>query len=248
MDASSHSRDFPCRFCQAPLTTTFVDLGMSPLCQTHIEPDQLQRDGAVLPAARATSATSASWCSSQEYVAPDEIFTRVRVLLLVLVDSWVEHARRYAEMMIGALRPGPDEPGGRGRQQRRLPAAALRRSGASRSSASSRRPTSPRRPIEKGIPTDRPVLRRRETAARARCRARPRRPAARQQRAGPRARHQRLRRRASKLLLAPGGVITMEFPHLLRLMDENQFDTIYHEHFSLSVLHDGRDASSPTTG
>jgi len=35
-----------------------------------------------------------------------------------------------------------------------------------------------------------------------------------------------------KALLAPGGVITMEFPHLLRLMDENQFDTIYHEHFS----------------
>jgi hypothetical protein len=35
-----------------------------------------------------------------------------------------------------------------------------------------------------------------------------------------------------KHLLSPGGVITMEFPHLLRLMDDNQFDTIYHEHFS----------------
>jgi len=35
-----------------------------------------------------------------------------------------------------------------------------------------------------------------------------------------------------KLLLKPGGVITMEFPHLMRLMAENQFDTIYHEHFS----------------
>jgi hypothetical protein len=33
-------------------------------------------------------------------------------------------------------------------------------------------------------------------------------------------------------LLAPGGVITMEFPHLARLMEENEFDTIYHEHFS----------------
>jgi SAM-dependent methyltransferase len=32
--------------------------------------------------------------------------------------------------------------------------------------------------------------------------------------------------------LAPTGTITMEFPHLLRLMAENQFDTIYHEHFS----------------
>ncbi|MBX9629215.1 MAG: class I SAM-dependent methyltransferase [Burkholderiales bacterium] len=40
-----------------------------------------------------------------------------------------------------------------------------------------------------------------------------------------------------KILLKPDGVITMEFPHLLRLMVENQFDTIYHEHFSyLSYL------------
>jgi hypothetical protein len=35
-----------------------------------------------------------------------------------------------------------------------------------------------------------------------------------------------------QILLKPGGVITMEFPHLLRLMADNQFDTIYHEHFS----------------
>src|SRR6185436_7557958 len=35
-----------------------------------------------------------------------------------------------------------------------------------------------------------------------------------------------------KIVLSPGGLITMEFPHLLRLMEENQFDTIYHEHFS----------------
>jgi SAM-dependent methyltransferase len=42
-----------------------------------------------------------------------------------------------------------------------------------------------------------------------------------------------------KLLLAPGGVVTLEFPHLLQLMDENQFDTIYHEHiyyFSLTSV------------
>lgn len=40
-----------------------------------------------------------------------------------------------------------------------------------------------------------------------------------------------------KIVLKPHGVITMEFPHLMRLMDENQFDTIYHEHYSyLSLL------------
>jgi 2-polyprenyl-3-methyl-5-hydroxy-6-metoxy-1,4-benzoquinol methylase len=35
-----------------------------------------------------------------------------------------------------------------------------------------------------------------------------------------------------KVLLNPAGVITMEFPHLMQLVDNNQFDTIYHEHFS----------------
>jgi len=35
-----------------------------------------------------------------------------------------------------------------------------------------------------------------------------------------------------KILLAPGGVITMEFPHLMRLIEDRQWDTIYHEHFS----------------
>jgi SAM-dependent methyltransferase len=40
-----------------------------------------------------------------------------------------------------------------------------------------------------------------------------------------------------KIALKPAGIITFEFPHLLRLIDENQFDTIYHEHFSyLSLL------------
>jgi SAM-dependent methyltransferase len=35
-----------------------------------------------------------------------------------------------------------------------------------------------------------------------------------------------------KIILKPSGIITMEFPHLMRLIEENQFDTIYHEHFS----------------
>ena len=39
-----------------------------------------------------------------------------------------------------------------------------------------------------------------------------------------------------KILLAPVGVITLEFPHLMRLMEENQFDTIYHEHLSYFSL------------
>ncbi len=39
-----------------------------------------------------------------------------------------------------------------------------------------------------------------------------------------------------RILLKPNGVITMEFPHLLQLIQKNQFDTIYHEHFSYFSL------------
>ncbi len=40
-----------------------------------------------------------------------------------------------------------------------------------------------------------------------------------------------------KIILNPNGVITMEFPHLMQLIDKNQFDTIYHEHFSYLSLY-----------
>lgn len=43
--------------------------------------------------------------------------------------------------------------------------------------------------------------------------------------------------RGLKTLLKPGGTITLEFPHLMRLIDQCQFDTVYHEHFSYLSLH-----------
>lgn len=42
--------------------------------------------------------------------------------------------------------------------------------------------------------------------------------------------------RGLKIALKPGGVINLEFPHLLRLIENNQFDTVYHEHFSYLSL------------
>ena len=49
------------------------------------------------------------------------------------------------------------------------------------------------------------------------------------------------------MLLKPEGVVTLEFPHLERLIDENQFDTIYHEHFSyFSLIDDRADRRSAT--
>ena len=38
-------------------------------------------------------------------------------------------------------------------------------------------------------------------------------------------------------LLGPQGIVTMEFPHVMTLMENNQFDTVYHEHYSYLSLH-----------
>ena len=43
--------------------------------------------------------------------------------------------------------------------------------------------------------------------------------------------------RGLKAALKPGGTITLEFPHLMRLIESNQFDTVYHEHFSYLSLY-----------
>ena len=102
--------------------------------------------------------------------------------------------RRYAERMIDELRPRPDEPRRRGRQQRRLPAPALPRRGRSRSSGSSPPQTSRRWPNAEGIPTLVALLRR-GARRRARRDGPPGRPDRRQQRPRPGARPQRLRRR-----------------------------------------------------
>ena len=131
------------------------------------------------------------------------------------------------------------QPRDRAREQRRLPAPARRRARASRRSASSRPPTSPRSARERGIDTLVRVLRPRARATEL---------AAEGRRAdllvannvhGARAGPERLRRPAWSRCSRPAGVVTIEVPHLLRLVEDNQFDTIYHEHFSVLLVPDG---------
>src|SRR5450631_2582216 len=84
-----------CRFCHSPLAHSFVDLGMSPLCQTHISREQLNAMEPFYP----LHARVCSHCwlvQLQEFVAPSEIFTEYAYFSSYSA-SWVEHARRYAE-------------------------------------------------------------------------------------------------------------------------------------------------------
>ena len=235
----------PAASARAPLEAVFADLGMSPLANSYLPPEQRQRDGAVLSAARARLRRSASSCSSRSSSRRSDLL-RLRLLLVVLVDAGSSTRARYVDAMIERFGLGADEPGRRDRVQRRLPAAVLRRSAASRCSASSRRPTSPRsrsRRASRRSSSSSGV----ETARAARGRAQ-RRPAARQQRARPRARPQRLRRRHEGA--AQAGRRDHDGVPAPAAADRatNQFDTIYHEHFSYLSFLDRRGASSRRTG
>jgi SAM-dependent methyltransferase len=218
---------FVCRFCRAPLTTTFVDLGMSPLCQTHIRADQLHEMEPFYPL-HAYVCGECYLVQLQEFVTPDAIFTEY-AYFSSYSSSWVEHARRYAEMMIGRFGLGGSSKvfeiaSNDGYLLQHFVARGVPVLGIEPAANVAKVA------IEKGVPTTVRFLGR-DTAAEI---------AAEHGRPDVLLGNNVLAHvpdlndfvGGMKLLLAPHGVITMEFPHLQRLMAENQFDTIYHEHFS----------------
>jgi SAM-dependent methyltransferase len=222
-----------CRFCDAPLSQTFVNLGMSPLCQTQVPAERLNHYEPFYPL-HAYVCNRCYLVQLDEYVAPDQIFSDQYPYFSSYSDSWVEHARRYCEHMQadhsidqssfvvelasndGYLLQHFANAG--------VPVLGIEPTANTAAAAQA-----------KGIETEVAFFGV-ATAERVR-----------EQKGGadlvignnvlahvPDIRDfvDGMRR-----LLAEGGIITMEFPHLLNLIDNNQFDTIYHEHFSyLSLL------------
>ena len=217
-----------CRFCGAPLEHSFVDLGMSPLCQTQISEEQLDHAETFLPL-HAHVCSSCLLVQIGEYVAPDIIFSTDYPYFSSYSTSWLEHARAYAQKMINNLSLGTDSlvyeiasNDGyllRNFVEASIPVVGIEPAGSVADAAR-----------KLGIRTEQ-LFFGKETA-------------------------QKMKRTygnadliagnnvlahvpdindfvgGMKLLLAEYGTITMEFPHLLELMQHNQFDTIYHEHFS----------------
>jgi hypothetical protein len=83
------------------LSVTFVDLGMSPLCQTHITKAQLNEMEPFYPL-HAFVCDRCFLVQLQQFVAPAEIFSDY-AYLSSYADSWVEHARRYTVAMRNRL-------------------------------------------------------------------------------------------------------------------------------------------------
>jgi hypothetical protein len=216
-----------CRLCDAPLRHTFVDLGMSPLCESYVPAERLNAMEPFYPL-HARICERCLLVQLEELVAPDEIFTEY-AYFSSYSDSWVAHARAYVEMAIERFAIGAESlvielasNDGYLLQhvvERGIPVLGIEP--AANVAVASR---------EKGIETVVEFFGR-ELAARLVAEGR---------RADLLAANNVMAHvpdlndfvGGMEPLLAPKGVVTIEVPHLLRLVEDNQFDTIYHEHFS----------------
>jgi SAM-dependent methyltransferase len=221
-----------CRFCRQSLHRSFADLGMSPVANSYVKPQALGQMEPFYPL-HAYVCEHCFLVQLDQFQSPDEIFSDY-AYFSSYSESWLRHARDYAQHMIERF--GVDRnwqvveiASNDGYLLRNFKDAGVPVLGiepAENVAAVAR---------EKGIPS---VVKFFGTQTARELRAEGKRadllignnvlahvPALNDFVAG------------MKLLLGPAGIITMEFPHLMRLMRENQFDTIYHEHFSyLSLL------------
>jgi SAM-dependent methyltransferase len=216
-----------CRFCGKPLSHVFVDLGMSPLCESFLSLEQLDRMEPFYPlTVRVCDACFLVQLS--EYVRPAEIFTDY-AYFSSFSTSWLDHARRYTDMISERRKLGPDSRvveiasnDGYLLQyfvKKGIPAFGVEPAANVASAAE-----------ERGVPTWVGFFGAESAEELARTRGR----------ADLMIGNNVLAQvpdlndfvEGYRILLKPSGVATLEFPHLLRLMEGNQFDTIYHEHFS----------------
>jgi len=216
-----------CRFCKSKLEHSFVNLGMHPLCQTHIKPEELNDMEPFYPL-HAYVCGNCFLVQLEEYVAPDDIFSDY-AYFSSYSDSWVNHAKKYAEKMKERLGLGkankvmeiasndgyllqhfvamdipvlgiePAANVAEAAQKKNVPSVVMF-FGEETAGKIEKEHGKPDLLLGNNVLAHVPDIN--DFVA------------------------------GMKVLLNEGGTITMEFPHLMRLMQENQFDTIYHEHFS----------------
>ena len=216
-----------CRFCGANVQHTFVDLGTSPLANMYLTANQLNQMEPFYPL-HAYVCEHCFLVQLEEFASPEQIFSDY-AYFASYADTWLQHARFYVEMALKRFRLGCHSQvieiaSNDGYLLQYFVAKGIPVLGIE--PAANVAETA----IEKGIPTRAEFFG--EDLAR--------RLVAEGQQADLIVGNNVLAHvpklndfvRGLKILLKPHGAISLEFPHLLRLMAENQFDTIYHEHFS----------------
>jgi SAM-dependent methyltransferase len=216
-----------CRFCDAPLVHTVVDLGAMPLCESFLSADRLAEPEPVFPL-ELYLCDACFLVQLPAHVPSADIFTEY-AYFSSYSESWLRHAERYAEAMIARLELDAGsqviEVGSNDGyllqyfRRRGIPVLGIEpAANVARVAREQGIPTqveffgkdSAARLVDRGTRAD--LLLGNNVLAQV--------PELNDFVAG------------LALLLKPGGTLTLEFPHLMRLIEQNQFDTIYHEHYS----------------
>lgn len=224
--STSKSRGI-CRFCGSELQHTFVDLGMSPPCETILEGSQLNQMEAFYPL-HVFVCDRCFLVQLEEYVTPENIFTEY-AYFSSYSDSWLAHAKAYTNLMMDRFKLNGQSQvvelaSNDGYLLQYFVEAGVPVLGIEPAANVAKVA------VSKGVPT----LVKFFGAEMAEELVREGMQADLLLGNNVLAQVPDLRSfvKGMKVLLKPRGVITLEFPHLMRLMEENQFDTIYHEHFS----------------
>lgn len=223
-----------CRFCRAPLSRTFLDLGLQPLANSYLTPEQLAAGNEPVFPLHTRVCDQCFLVQADHDVPAEAIFDHEYAYFSSFSPGWVAHAKRYADAMIERFGLGPDSlvvevasNDGYLLQHflaRDIPVLGIEPTANTAEAARA-----------KGVRTD-VVFFNAETGQAL---------AARGDRADLMAANNVLAHVPDlnafvggfRHVLKPEGVLTFEFPHLLNLIQLVQFDTIYHEHYSyLSLL------------
>lgn len=221
-----------CRHCGQPLQHTFLDLGFAPPSNAYLTQDDLTRPEKYFPLK--IRVCDHCWLvQTEDYAQADELFNADYAYFSSTSESWLRHARHYAQDMRQRLALGPasfvievasnDGYLLKNFVEMGIPCLGIEPTASTAQAAE-----------QLGIPV------RREFFGEALARQL----AAEGKQAELIAGNNVYAHvpdindftRGLKAALKPGGIITLEFPHLLQLIQQAQFDTVYHEHFSYLSL------------
>lgn len=222
-----------CRHCEAPLIHTFLDLGFAPPSNAYLTTKDLNRPEKYYPLK--IKVCDQCWLvQTEDYAQVDELFSPDYAYFSSTSSSWLAHAKRYSDMMIEELGLNSESrvieiASNDGYLLRNFVAAGIPCLGIEPTDSTAKAAE------QLGIPVLREFFgealgkqladdgKQADLIAGNNVYAHV--PAINDFTKG------------LKAALKPGGTITLEFPHLMRLIEHTQFDTIYHEHFSYLSLH-----------
>ena len=221
----------PCRACGAPVRETLVDLGMSPLCESYVPAESVDRMEPFYPL-HVFVCERCFLAQLREYVSAETIF-REYAYFSSYSDSWLRHAEEYAAMATARFGLGPksrvvEVASNDGYLLQYFVRAGISVLGVEPAANVAKIAE------ERGVQTEVAFFGP-DTARRLRSDG---------WSADLMVGNNVLAQvpdlngfvAGIKIGLAPQGTATLEFPHIVRMIEENQFDTIYHEHFSYFSL------------